>query len=494
MRGRRPVLTLSTEGGYPFASGGVSAWCDQLVRSVPDLDVRIVALTPTASPALVYRPPAHVLAVDTIPLWSFTDAARPPRGRSRILFRDAFAALLVSFLDPRADPRNFGDALRDLHRYAGAHDLVAALGSDDCVALLADLWHRFPPGRGDPGVAAPVRPAVGDAAVVATWLEHMLRPLAHPAPAGDIVHCASNGLAGLIALTAAWTHGTPIVLSEHGVYLRERYLAHRETQYGWPVKWALLRFTAALTQTVYAHTDVIAPGNVYNRRWQVRGGADAAAIRTIYNGVDPGEYPLAPPEPQEPTLVYVGRIDPLKDLETLIRAFARVHRAMPHARLRMFGVPAPTRAEYLERCRRLVRELGLEGLATFEGRAPTAQDAYAQGQVVVLSSISEGFPYTVLEAMSSGRATVSTGVGGVPEAVGDAGLVVPPRDPEAFARACLRLLRDARLRARTGAAARRRVLDMFTLEQSMQGFRTVYAGLLGEDRGSEDARAIEVSA
>jgi glycosyltransferase involved in cell wall biosynthesis len=102
------------------------------------------------------------------------------------------------------------------------------------------------------------------------------------------------------------------------------------------------------------------------------------------------------------------------------------------------------------------------------------RDAYAAGNVVMLSSISEGFPFTLIEAMSCGRATVSTDVGGVREAVGDTGLVVPPRDPERMARAALKLLGDPALRAGMGEAARLRVIEQFTLRQTISAFREIY--------------------
>jgi glycosyltransferase involved in cell wall biosynthesis len=95
----------------------------------------------------------------------------------------------------------------------------------------------------------------------------------------------------------------------------------------------------------------------------------------------------------------------------------------------------------------------------------------------MLSSISEGFPFTLIEAMSCGRATVSTDVGGVREAVGDSGLVVPPREPEAMARAALELLRDPRRRAAMGEAARLRVIEQFTLRQTVDTFRSIYLEL-----------------
>lgn len=478
MAHRRTRVALSTEGGYPFASGGVSEWCDQLIRAVPDMDVDVIALTGARTPEPVYRVPSNVRSVRAVPLWAFVASGRPPRGDVRSRFRDVYAEFLAALLSPRAAPGDFAAALRGMFDYAQDEELAAALRSDDAVAMLAGAWSAWPPGTDDPGVTGHLRPSLGDAALVTMWVEHMLRPLSEPVVDADIVHAASNGLAGLLGLAAAWRSGTPMVLSEHGVYLRERYLAHRDTSYGWPVKSALLRLNRAITQVVYAEADVIAPGNVYNRRWQLRGGADPGVIRTVYNGVDPFKYLPAGPEPEEPTIVYVGRIDPLKDLVTLLRGFAIVRNEVPDARLRIFGVPAPTRQDYLIRCQHLLVDLGLVGSAAFEGRAPSAQQAYAAAQIVALTSISEGFPYTVLEAMSSGRATVSTDVGGVREAVGDAGAVVPARDPSALAAACVRLLRDPGLRARSAAASRERVLNLFTLERSMGEFRRIYAEVL----------------
>ena len=79
--------------------------------------------------------------------------------------------------------------------------------------------------------------------------------------------------------------------------------------------------------------------------------------------------------------------------------------------------------------------------------------------------------------MTSGRATVSTRVGGVPEAVADTGVVVPPRDPEAMAAACLQLLGDDVRRHRLAAAARRRALELFTVDRAVGSFRVIYADL-----------------
>jgi hypothetical protein len=92
----------------------------------------------------------------------------------------------------------------------------------------------------------------------------------------------------------------------------------------------------------------------------------------------------------------------------------------------------------------------------------------------VLCSISEGFPYTLIEAMTCGRPCVATDVGGVTEAAGDTGLVVPPRHPAELAQACLTLLRDRELRKRLGDAARLRALEYFTVDRAISAFDEIY--------------------
>ena len=93
---------------------------------------------------------------------------------------------------------------------------------------------------------------------------------------------------------------------------------------------------------------------------------------------------------------------------------------------------------------------------------------------MVLCSIAEGFPYTLIEAMTCGRPCVATDVGGVGEAVADTGMIVPPRSPEALADACLTLLQDASLRRKLGAAARMRALEYFTVDRAISAFDEIY--------------------
>jgi glycosyltransferase involved in cell wall biosynthesis len=240
----------------------------------------------------------------------------------------------------------------------------------------------------------------------------------------------------------------------------------------------MLRFHRALARLAYAEADSIAPVSGFNSRWAVRHGADPRKVAVIGNGVDPARFPPFEADAAEPVIAWVGRIDPLKDLETLVRALAVVRRTVPAARLHLAG-PVPAGNEpYAETCRTVAESLGLTDAVTWAGPCASSRDAFAHGQVVALSSISEGMPYTVLEAMMCGRATVSTDVGGVAEAVGDAGLVVPPRDPEAFGEACASLLADAGRRRALAAAGCERALREYTLDRCLHAYRERYRALL----------------
>jgi glycosyltransferase involved in cell wall biosynthesis len=465
-------ITLVTEGTYPHAYGGVSVWCDQLVRGMPEHTFAVVAITGTGQERLAWELPEHV-GVDTVPLWGVPLRGHRLDGQAARRFAGLYRELVECLLAEPATDGEFDHVLRELFELSRTADVGAALRGEGPVRWLLEGWeaHR---GRLD---ALGVVPTVHDALTAADLLEHALRPLLRPAPGGDVTHAVTNGLAVLVGLAAKWSHGTPLVLTEHGVYLRERYLEYRASTYSWPVKAFMLSFQRQLCGAGYRWADLVTPGNRYNQRWELRGGATESRVQTVYNGVDPAHFPPAGPEPETPTISWAGRVDPIKDVETLIRAFALVRAELPDARLRMFGGTPKGNEGYRDRCQALIAELGLGGAAVFEGRVEEIRDAYAAGHVVVLSSISEGFPYTLIEAMTSGRATVSTDVGGVTEAVGDTGLVVPPRDQEAMATACLELLADAERRHRLGLASRDRALEFFTVEQAVDTFRTIYAGL-----------------
>ncbi len=236
------------------------------------------------------------------------------------------------------------------------------------------------------------------------------------------------------------------------------------------------------------------------------------------NGVDLSQYPfLARPEPgaaslSHPLILFVGRLDPVKRVDVLLRAFAEARQNVAGARLRIVG-DGPMRAPWLA----LARELGLRISDTpdplgeipaagdagapswevhFAGESPDPRPHYAQAAALVLPSLTEGMSNVLVEAMALGLPVIATAVGGNPDLLdpedrraaappaeresvfqGANGLLIPPEDPEALAQALRRLLDSPDLGARLGRAARAHAERHFSLSAVADRYEALYREL-----------------
>ncbi|WP_086740236.1 DUF3492 domain-containing protein [Streptomyces glaucescens] len=506
-------IGLLTESGYPYVGGDAGLWCDRLVRGLGQHAFDVYALSrDERQEDEDWTPlPSQVRRVRTAPLWMAEDDGVGYGRRARRRFTEAYGELAATLcagsaeaagLAPTAGAESAAEAsatqadrfanalygLAELAREEGG--LVGALRSETAVRALERAC-RAPRA---PRTAREAR--VPELLTVAAHLERALRPLSldwyedDGLGSADLCHAASGGAAALPGLLARHFHGVPLLVTEHGVRLRTHYLA--ATDAAPAVRALVAAFHGRLAAEIYRRAERITPGNAHARRWQERCGADRAKLHTVYPGMDAApftEVGEAPDAADPGTLVWVGRIDPAKDLISLLHAFAQIRKEEPKTRLRIIGAADGAEgAAYLAHCRALAAQLfpdEAEGPhavgdnpVSFEEiggpEAPTPAEAYASGAVTVLSSVVEGFPISLVEAMFCARATVSTDVGAVVEVIGGTGLVVPPRNPRALAEACVALLRDPERRARLGAAARARALELFTVEQNIAAFHGIY--------------------
>jgi polysaccharide biosynthesis protein PelF len=485
-----PRVLLVVEGCYPVAWGGVSTWCDSLIRALPDITFHVLAIVATPGLPVLFETPGNVAGLTTVPLWNLHEISeswpatpllelRARRARTtdaavRGDFLPPLRRFVHDLLAPEADLDRLARDIHALHRFLVGHDLGVALRHPAVWDML--VAEAGAARRGD----APAWPELRlwEVTTAFQWLTRWLFPIAAPLPEVDVVHLAMAGPCSMTGIAAKLEHRAGLLLTEHGVYLRERYLAESDRRDSEFLKALSVGFALRMTQVTYRMADQISPCCDYNQRWELRAGADPALLETIYYGIEVEEFPQAPwPTSDRPTVVWVGRINPLKDVETLLRAAAVVARARPDVRFRLYGSAPTEDADYLECCLALHAALGLEEVVEFAGYTRDPAAAYAAGDLVVMSSVSEGFPYSILEAMFCGRPVVATAVGGIPEQLGDTGITVEPRSPEALGDAILRMLADPDHLRQLGSAARARATTVFPMTRFAGLHRTSYLSL-----------------
>lgn len=196
---------------------------------------------------------------------------------------------------------------------------------------------------------------------------------------------------------------------------------------------------------------------------------------TILNGVELPTLDHASRADASFTVVAAARFDPIKDLGTLVRAIAI---AAQQVDLQLILAGDGHERPHLES---LVSDLGIQSRVSLPGMLRDLGPVYQTGDVVALSSTSEGLPISLLEGMAWGLPVVATAVGGVPELVvnGHSGLLVTPGDPTAFAVALVRLAVDKSARAAMGSSARETVAAGFSLDRMARNYHQLYLAALG---------------
>jgi glycosyltransferase involved in cell wall biosynthesis len=260
------------------------------------------------------------------------------------------------------------------------------------------------------------------------------------------------------------------------------------TEHNIPARYAAL--TRMLNRRTYWMNDVVIAVSEEVRKAVAAYANGRPRLVTIQNAVDVDAIAATPVEgvavrrefgfPEDALLVTtVGNLTPKKGHVHLLAAAARVIARHPGARFLLIG-----QGPMAEELRAEAVRLGLDGTFVFAGFRDDAIRLMAASDVFVLSSLFEGLPVTLLEAMALGRPSVVTRVGGIPEVANDASSVmVPPGDPDVLADAIAELLAAPDRRVRMGAAAQEQARRRYGVEQMIQAVERIYDDLLGEQRG-----------
>lgn len=208
-------------------------------------------------------------------------------------------------------------------------------------------------------------------------------------------------------------------------------------------------------------------------------GFDPFRIYTIYNGMDFSEASEQPrPAEEDKSEIVVGilaRLNPIKDIETVVRAFAKAHEKDRRLRLSIAGM-----GEDREKLERLSEDLGISDVTVFEGWVTDVRGYFERIDINVLASLSETFPYSLLEGAYVHCPAIASNVGGIPYLIehGVTGYLFEPGDADSFSEYILKLAADPGLRSELGEALFRRASSCYSLERMAEDQQNAYSSML----------------
>jgi glycosyltransferase involved in cell wall biosynthesis len=317
-------------------------------------------------------------------------------------------------------------------------------------------------------------------------------------PKARCYHAMSTGYAGLMAARAKIETGRPVILTEHGIYTNERRIEISSAD--WLEETASKAMTidqtrlnlrdlwnqtfANYSRICYQASDQIITLYTGNQQAQLADGAEAAKMRIIPNGIDIEHYGRITKKPHaRPTIAMIGRVVPIKDVKSFLRAVNILNQTVPELRVFIIG-PTDEDPDYAAECEHLVEYFALQKVVQFTGRV-SIEDYLPEIDVLVFSSISEAQPLSILEAGACGIPTVATDVGacremllGKPDespAFGAGGTVVPLSSPKALAEAVFQLLSNRTLYNDYSRAIRQRVSTYYSMRDQHAAYRALYA-------------------
>ncbi len=456
------------EGCYPYINGGVSTWMHQYITEMPEHEFVLWVIGAKAEDRdkFVYKLPENVSEVYQV----FLDDALRVRDKGVLSHsftapeREALSRLVTS------DHPDW-DLLFDMYQVKKINPM-SYLKSESFLKILTETCEKEFPYIAFSEAFHSVR----------SRLLPVLYLMGTEIPDADVYHAISTGYGGLLASMGAYINKKPLLLTEHGIYTREREEEIIRA------KWVARAFKPQWIDFFYMLSDLI-----YDRAFRVTAlftramytqidmGCDPEKCRVIENGIS-YERLCNIPLKKEDGKVDIGavvRLAPIKDIKTMIYAFFELCSRVDNARLHIMG--GVDDEEYAEECYALVRSLGLEDKIIFTGRVNIIE-YFEKLDFTLLTSISEGQPLSVLESFAARRPAVTTDVGCCSELLdgkpgdpfGKAGFIAPPMQREKLASAMEMFCNSRELILKCGEAGQKRAYEYFRYNIMITKYKNLY--------------------
>jgi glycosyltransferase involved in cell wall biosynthesis len=455
------------EGSYPYVRGGVSTWVDGYIRALPDYEFILWTITDQEGQKgkFAYDLPSNVVMVRE----NFLSASfnlrinKNPNLKFSAIQRNAMSQLI------RCGEPDW-HVLLDIFSLQPNKPVEFFL-SEEFLTILKEYTKDEFPFAGFKDLFWTIR----------SMFLPLLFLIGQPMPEADLYHSPSTGYAGVLAALASMKYDKPFVLTEHGIYTREReeeILRSDWIQSYFKDLWISMFFMFAK----FAYTKAHRVTSLYRRASLVQQelGCLPEKCDVVRNGLHLEDFTSIPEKPKDGwiDIAIIARFAPIKDLKTLIYTFSRLKQEIDNVRLHIIG--GVDDDEYHHECLDLIDYLKVKDII-IPGTVKTS--AYLEKiDFTILTSISEGQPFALLESMAAKRPVIATDVGSCRELIegavddnfGEAGICVPPMHQGKLLQALLEMCQSGEKRKLMGEAGQKRVMEYYEIRNMIDTYLKVY--------------------
>ncbi|NCN04840.1 MAG: DUF3492 domain-containing protein [Spirochaetales bacterium] len=448
------------EGSYPYVTGGVSAWVHDLIQGLEEIDFVLWTISADSKPKLRYTLPDNVVEHRNLLLTEQQAKAFGVHLDTIQLTHEVLAKHQEIFRGGHPSFRTMIETIPE-----GYYLSELSVTQDEYWNLIVGMNQKN----------NPIYPFTDYYWAWKSAHDLMFTVLGAPAPQADIYHALSTGFAGLAALAAKYRHQKRFLLTEHGLYHKEREIEIRKSQFVRGYQRDMwIKVYNRLSEVCYREADLITALFEENRQKQIELGADPSRCQVIPNGIDPTKFGVQ----RQPRPGYhvglVGRVVPIKDIKTFIAAGKILLDLYDDLTVYCIG-PTDEDPGYYEDCMRMVTSLKMEDRFIFTGRQ-NVLEYYSFLDVLMLTSIREAQPLVILEAWAAGVPVVSTEVGNVGEMLEyNTRYLSRPKDPEKLADGVRYIRENPKEAAITLKSNRKRLETLYSRNILLQAYRDLYA-------------------
>lgn len=464
-------ICMVAEGCYPYVVGGVSSWIHSIIKAFPEHEFLVLAILAdrTYRGKFAYELPENLIEVHEVYLEDFDWCAkRTDRKRRRSLTNEQYEALLSLLVNQNVKWeilfRLFEESNLSLNEFLMGPEFLKAVR--ECYQInypeivFSDfLW-----------------------TMRSIYLPLLLELKTH-VPKADLYHCVATGYAGVLGAMAKERYHCGLLISEHGIYTREREEELIRAKWVKGIyKNVWIDQFKKMSKLAYSKADCVTSLYEHARQLQIELGCDEKLTMVTPNGIDETRFQGEHGERiAETDMVHIGavlRVTPIKDVKTMIRAFAFAKEQVPNLKLWIMG-PMDEDEQYARECFEIVEAMGIQDIV-FTGRVNVTEYLW-QMDMTILTSISEGQPLTILESYAAHKPVIATDVGncrgliyGEDDGIGESGILTHVMNVEEITAAMVELATNDTKRLEFGENGYQRMMKRYKLTDMKATYRKIY--------------------